>query len=113
LIRGRGRDHRLNRLLGVGLPPEREEAEGAVLFDGALIVGSARLGAQTVQQQQRILVCRRRVQVARHRERVVGPGGRDRDRDDCDRHHRAAPVHHGFLKSTLRRAGPVNVTVVA
>src|SRR6185295_8420695 len=102
----------LRRLRGFA---ERQQAEGAVLIDGAVLLDPHAAGAQAIERRQRVLVGRRRVQITRGRERILGNDGRRPDHDGGrkeDAGPRAASmVNHFFLMSTLSLAGVVSVTV--
>src|SRR4051794_19533407 len=110
-----GSDHRLDRLLGIGRAAEREEAEGAVLLDDRRLARRMIARAKPVQRGERVFVGCGRVEFTRRGQvpilRRHGRGGQDSGGDErSDPPRRVARVHF-FLKSTLRRAGAVNVTV--
>ncbi len=113
-IRWLGGDHRFDRLLRVGGAAERQQAERAVLLDRARLARGVIRRPQPVQHRQRVVVGGGRVQVARRGE--VGVLRADAAR----RQERLAATNsrdeiglHFFLKSTLRRAGVLSVTVAA
>src|SRR4051812_17453814 len=113
--RGVGGDARLDRLLGVGCAAEREQAKGAVLLDDRRLARRMLARAKPVQRDQRVFVGGRRVELTRRGEvpilRCRGRGRQDSRGDERSNPRRRAERLHFFLKSTLRRAGVVNVTV--
>ncbi len=111
-------DHRLDRLFGVGGAAQREEAERAVLFDGARLAGRMVRRAQLVQDRERVVVGRGGVQVASRGQvaALLRRGGRrcqqagDAESTDPDTRRQGL---HFFLRSTRRRAGVLSVTNAA
>ena len=102
LIPGLDGDHRRDGLLGVGIAAKRQEAERAVLLNGSLLVRSVRSFAQLVEDDQRVFVRRRRVEIARRRQRIVGGGGRKR-RQERRRRIAAAQCFALIAVSSYRR----------
>src|SRR5262249_33792423 len=115
VVVGVGVDHRLDRLLRVAGSSQRQQTKRTVLLDGARIDRRRIAVVQAVQQRQRFVIRRRRVEVARRDQIValcVGAGVRQQARCDegCYPGGRVQRFHF-FLMSTLRRAGAVRETV--